>query len=118
MSQMETMSSVGALQELLAMMPEKQHLKPERIQQQLARLLGWEEQADTQGLHRMRGFASPAEAQVYADFAVKLAARRRQRVAVSLEGRQVVVTLKGRPGRGNTAGFLTDAVYDLACVLG
>ena len=108
--------SINAVQEgPLAAMPDKAQLKPERVQQQLARMLGWEERPDTPGLHRVRGFASGMESEAYAGLVLKLATRRRQQVSIDLSGKKVHVTIQGRPGR--KAGF-TDAVYDLACALG
>jgi hypothetical protein len=107
--------SIQTVQEALAMMPDKAHLKPERVQQQLARLLGWEERPELPGLHRIRWFASGMESEAFAGLVFRLAARRRQQVSVDLSGKQVHVTIQGRPGR--KAGF-TDAVYDLACALG
>lgn len=100
---------------LVEMTPDKAHLKPERVQQTLARILGWEERPGTPGLHRVRGFASGMESEAYAGMVLRLAARRRQQVNIDLSGKQVHVTIKSRPGR--KAGF-TDAVYDLACALG
>lgn len=98
----------------VAVMPDKAHLKPERVQQMLARMLGWEEREGEAGLQRLRGFASGVEAEAYAGLVLKLASRRRQKVKVGLSGKQVHVTIQGRPGK---AGY-TDAVYDLACALG
>ena len=99
----------------VAVMPDKAHLKPERVQQTLARMLGWEERDGVPGLHRVRGFANGMEAEAYAGLVLKLAVRRRQQVKLDLSGKQVHVTIQGRPGR--KAGF-TNAVYDLACALG
>jgi hypothetical protein len=114
-----TMLSVEPVQEPMPMvsaMPDKLELKPERVQQQLARLLGWEEREGV-GIQRSRKFASPYEAQAFAAFVLKVAGRRRQPVTVGQSGTKISITLQGRPGRGNTAG-LTDAVYALACALG
>ena len=101
----------------VAGMPDKLELKPERVQQMIARQLGWTERKSVRGIHRTRTFGNPVEAEAFAAFALKAAGRRRQPVTVSQSGRQVAITLKGRPGRGAAAG-LTDAVYALACVLG
>ena len=92
---------------------EKLELKAERVQQQIARLLGWQEREGVGGIHRAREFASYLEAEAFSAFVFKLAGRRRQAVTVSQAGKKVSITLS--PGR--TAG-LTDAVYDLACALG
>lgn len=115
----ETKQSVETVLEPMPiqMDPERQHLKPERIQQTLARLLGWAEIEVAPGIHRARQFGSPTEAEAYVGFATRLAARRRQPVTIKLAGREVSLTLEGRPGR-NKAGLLTDAVYSLACALG
>lgn len=96
---------------------EKLELKAERVQQQIARLLGWGEREGALGIHRARQFASHIEAEAFAAFVFKVASRRRQPVSVSQAGTKVSITLQGRPGRGYAAG-LTDAVYDLACALG
>lgn len=99
----------------MAVMPDKANLKPERVQQTLARMLGWEERPGKPGLHRVRAFASGLESEAYAGLVLKLATRRRQQVSIDLSGKQVHVTIQGRPGR--KAGY-TDAAYDLACALG
>ena len=106
---------IQEVQEASAAMPDKARLKPERVQQALARMLGWEERPGVPGLHRVRGFASGMEAEAYAGLVLKLAARRQQPVSLDLSGKQVHVTIQGRPRR--KAGF-TNAVYDLACALG
>ncbi|HEX5715108.1 MAG TPA: hypothetical protein VF179_03045 [Thermoanaerobaculia bacterium] len=98
-------------------LPDKLELKPERVQQEMARQLGWAERKSVRGIHRTRVFDNPVEAEAFAAFALKAARRRRQPVTVSQWEGQVSITLKGRAGRGIEAG-LTDAVYDLACVLG
>lgn len=95
-------------------MPDRLELKPERVQQALARMLGWEERPGVPGLHRVRGFASGMEAEAYAGLVMKLAVRRRQKVSLELTGKQVHVAIQGRPGK---AGF-SNAVYALACALG
>ena len=95
-------------------MPDKLELKPERVQQALARMLGWEERPGVPGLHRVRGFASGMEAEAYAGLVMKLAVRRRQKVRLDLAGKQLHVVIQGRSGK---AGF-TNAVYALACALG
>ncbi|HWM91816.1 MAG TPA: hypothetical protein VN493_13710 [Thermoanaerobaculia bacterium] len=115
MSNVKQMSSSEPVQPILLTL-EKQHLKPERIQQQMARLLGWEEGKDAPGIYRTRLFGSPAEAEAYSAFAGKVAAGRRQAVTLTLAGKQVSVAIQGRPGR--TKAGITDAGYALACVLG
>jgi hypothetical protein len=105
------------MQETMSSVPEKLELKPERVQQEMARHLGWFERKSVSGIHRTRTFDDSVEAEAFAAFALKAAGRRRQPVTVSQSEREVSIRLKGRPGRGATAG-LTDAVYALACVLG
>lgn len=98
-------------------MPDKLELKPERVQEEVARQLGWGKREEMPGIHRARKFASYLEAEAYVAFVVKVAAHRRQPVTVSQTGRKVSITLTGRPVRRRAAG-ITNAVYDLACVLG
>jgi hypothetical protein len=98
-------------------LPDKLELKPERVQQEMARQLGWVERKSVRGIHRTRVFDNPVEAEAFAAFALKAGCRRQQPITVSQSERQVSIILKGRAGRGIEAG-LTDAVYALACVLG
>jgi hypothetical protein len=111
------MLTFDATQEPIPVMPDKLELKPERVQEEMARQLGWAKREGMLGIHRARSFGSHLEAEAYVAFVFKAAAHRRQPVAVSQTGRKVSITLTGRPGRHRTAG-LTNAVYDLACVLG
>lgn len=97
--------------------PDKLELKPERVQQEMARQLGWAAREGMLGIHRARKFASYLEAEAYVAFAFKMAAHRRQPVTVNQSGAKVSIVLTGRPGRHRSSG-LTNAVYDLACVLG
>jgi pterin-4a-carbinolamine dehydratase len=97
--------------------PDKLELKPERVQEEMARQLGWAKREGMLGIHRARKFASYLEAEAYVAFVFRMAAHRRQPVTVTQSGRKVSITLTGRPGRHRTAG-ITNAVYDLACVLG
>jgi len=97
--------------------PDKLELKPERVQEEMARQLGWSKREGMPGIHRARQLANYLEAEAYVAFVFKVAAHRRQPVTVTQSGRKVSITLTGRPGR-HRAGGLTNAVYDLACVLG
>jgi hypothetical protein len=97
--------------------PDKLELKPERVQEEMARQLGWAKREGMLGIHRARKFASYPEAEAFVAFVFKVAAYRRQPVSVAQSGRKVSIMLTGLPGRHRTAG-LTNAVYDLACVLG
>ena len=92
-------------------------LKPERVQEEMARQLGWAKREGMPGIHRARKLASHLEAEAYAAFVFRMAAHRRQPVTVSQSGAKVSIALTGRPGRHRASG-LTNAVYDLACVLG
>lgn len=100
-----------------AQLPDKLELKPERVQQEMARQLGWVERKSVRGINRTRVFDNPVQAEAFAAFALKAGRRRQQPITISQSERQVSITLKGRAGRGIEAG-LTDAVYALACVLG
>lgn len=111
------MLTFDSTQEPVPVMPDKLELKPERVQEEMARQLGWAKREGMPGIHRARKFASYLEAEAFAAFVVKVAAHRRQPVTVSQTGRKVNLTLTGRPGRHRAAG-LTNAVYGLACVLG
>jgi pterin-4a-carbinolamine dehydratase len=97
--------------------PDKLELKPERVQEEMARQLGWAKREGMLGIHRARKFASYLEAEAYVAFVFKVAAQRRQPVSVTQSGRKVSITLTGRPGNHRAAGLI-NAVYDLACVLG
>ena len=97
--------------------PDKLELKPERVQEEMARQLGWAKREGMLGIHRARKFASYLEAEAYVAFVFRMAAHRRQPVSVTQSGRKVSITLTGRPGRHRAAG-LTNAVYGLACELG
>ena len=104
-------------QEPIPVMPDKLELKPERVQEEMARQLGWAKREGMPGIHRARKFASYLEAEAFVAFVVKVAAHRRQPVTVNQTGGKVSIALTGRPGRRRGAG-LTNTVYDLACVLG
>ncbi len=97
--------------------PDKLELKAERVQQEIARQFGWAKREGMPGIHRVRKFASYLEAEAFVAFVVKVAAHRRQPVSVTQSGRNVSITLAGRPNRHRASG-LTNAVYDLACTLG
>ena len=98
-------------------MPEKLELKPERVQQMLARIPRWGLKSDGLGIERIRKHASNKGAAEFAALVCKLASTQRQPVTVGLEGRKVVVTLTGHPVRGCTGG-LTDPVFHLAELIG
>lgn len=92
-------------------------LKPERVQEAIARELGWAERKGVRGIHRTREFADHIEAEHFVAFASKIAGRRRQPMTIQQAGRKVTITLKGLPGRGFKSG-LNENVFALAVALG
>jgi len=96
---------------------EKLELKPERVQEMIARQLGWSDKKGKAGIHRVREFADHIEAEHFVSYAAKIAGRRKQPMTIIQSGRKVTVTLKGKPGRGRFAG-VNEAVYNLAVALG
>lgn len=98
-------------------MPEKLELKPERVQQMLARLPGWSLRPDGRGIERVREYAGTEGARSFAAQVCNLASVQGQPVTVGLLGSKVVVTLTGHPVRGCTGG-LTDPVFHLAELIG
>lgn len=98
-------------------MPEKLELKPERVQQMLARLPNWGLRADGRAIERVREHASTKGARSFAAQVCRIATVQGQPVTVGLEGSKVVVTLTGHPVRGCTGG-LTDPVFHLAELIG
>jgi pterin-4a-carbinolamine dehydratase len=97
--------------------PERMHLKPERVQQLLRELPGWSLGADGRSIERRRQFKSVAEAVEFVGLAGKLATSQRQPVTVALTGRNVSLALTGHPRKGCTGG-LTNPVFRLAGLLG
>ena len=97
--------------------PEKMYLKAERIQEQLQRLPKWSLRPDGSGIERVRQVDEPAKAKQFVSYVCRLSSLRRQPVTIDVGRKQVVVTLKGHPARGCTGG-LTDAVFDLAALIG
>ena len=98
-------------------MPEKLELKPERVQEMLARLPGWSLWPEGLGIQRVREYASTEGAKSFAAQVCNLASVQNQPVIVGLDGSKVVVTLTGHPVRGCTGG-LTDPVFHLAELIG
>lgn len=97
--------------------PERLELKPERVQQHLARLPRWRLRPDGRGIERVREHRSTRGASRFAGNVCRLAAAQGQPVTVGLQGSKVAVTLTGHPRRGCTGG-LTDAVFHLAELIG
>ena len=97
--------------------PERMHLKPERIQQLLLELPGWSLGDGGRAIEWRRTFKSVAEAAELVSRAGKLATAQRQPVTIALAGRNVALTLTGHPLKGCTGG-LTNPVFRLAGMLG
>jgi pterin-4a-carbinolamine dehydratase len=101
----------------MSYVPERMHLKPERVQQLLRELPGWSLGAGGCAIERSREFESVAEAAEFVGRAGKLAMAQRQPVRIALAGRNVSLTLAGHPRKGCTGG-LTNPVFRLAAKLG
>ena len=97
--------------------PVRMDLKPERVQQMLAKLPGWALHASGRAILRVRLFATEQRAGSFAHTACWLATKLNQPVAVRLAGKEVTVALTGHPVRGCTGG-LTDSVFKLADLIG
>ena len=97
--------------------PERMHLKPERVQQLLRGLPGWSLGAGGSAIGRSRQFASVDEAAEFVVAVGRLAKFQRQPVTIALAGRTVSLTLAGHPIRGCVGG-LTYPVFRLAAMLG
>ncbi len=97
--------------------PEKAHLKPERVQELLMKLPGWRLGAEGRGIQRRRQFTSYAEAQSFVGVVGKLATGLRQPVTIALSGKRVDLILPGHPVKGRIGG-LTDNVFNLASRIG
>jgi len=97
--------------------PERMHLKPERVQELLRRLPGWNLGEGGKVIERRRDFVSVDEAAEFVGRAGKLAVCQRQPVQIAHAGRSVSVTLTGHTHKGCTGG-LTHPVFRLAGLLG
>lgn len=97
--------------------PERMHLKPERVQQLLRELPGWSLGTGGCAIERRRQFTSVDEAAEFVRAAGRLATSQRQPVTIALAGRNVSLTLTGHPLKGCTGG-LTHPVFRLAAKLG
>lgn len=104
-------------EELLSAAPERMHLKPERVQQLLAKMPGWKLGAEGRCIERRRHFTSFAEAQAFVGLVSKLATRVRQPVRIALSGKRVDLVLAGHPIKGRTGGLTLD-VFNLAGRIG
>lgn len=92
-------------------------LKPERVQQLLAKLPGWRLRQDGRGIENVRSFTSARAVRSFVSHVCKLAEVRNQPVAVRLAGKQVTITLQGHPAKGCTGG-INGAVFNLAGKIG
>lgn len=92
-------------------------LKPERVQEYLAKLPGWRLRQDGGGIENVRSFNSPKAARAFVGHVCKLAEIRRQPVNVRLAGKQVAITLQGHPAKGCVGG-INGAVFNLAGKIG
>jgi pterin-4a-carbinolamine dehydratase len=97
--------------------PERMRLKPERVQELLRELPGWNLGAGGKAIERRREFASVDEAAEFVGRAGKLATYQRQPLMIALAGRSVSLTLTGHPRKGSIGG-LTHPVFRLAGLLG
>lgn len=88
-------------------------LKPERVQELLARLTGWRLREDGLGLENVRGFNSGQAARSFVGRVCRLAEEKRQPVQIRFAGSQVTVTLQGQPSTG-----ITTNVFKLAGEIG
>ncbi|MFL6197831.1 MAG: 4a-hydroxytetrahydrobiopterin dehydratase [Thermoanaerobaculia bacterium] len=97
--------------------PVRMDLKPERVQQLLAKLPGWTLHPAGWAIVRSRMFTTEQGARAFARNACWLASKLHQPATVSLAGTEVTITLMGHPVRGCTGG-LTEPVFKLADLIG
>ena len=119
MNEVNQTSKSKQVRKALASGPVKAQLKAERVQQMLLLrgLHAWKTANEGTAIQRVRQFAGPAEAGAFVGFVSLLAAGQRQPVTIGFAGKRVEITLTGHPVRG-FAGGLTNAVFDLATMLG
>jgi len=98
-------------------MPEKMHLKPERVQEALLNLPSWKLSQDSLRIESTRRFATESRASSFAAYSCRMASKMGQPLKVDLVGNQVIVALPGHPVRGCTGG-LTNPVFKLADLIG
>jgi pterin-4a-carbinolamine dehydratase len=97
--------------------PVRMDLKPERVQQMLAKLPGWELHPSGQAIVRTRTFTTDQAAGSFARNACWLASKLHQPATVRLVGKEVGIALTGHSVRGCVGG-LTGAVFNLADLIG
>lgn len=98
--------------------PEKAHLKPERVQEMLKMLPGWKLGAEGQSISRRRNFTSLSAARAYVARVSKLATAHGQPVKIALSGKRVDLTLPGRTPKHPNGARLTMDVVNLASQIG
>ena len=98
--------------------PERAHLKPERVQEMLRKLPGWKLGAEGQSILRRRQFMSLADTQAFVRHVSRLAAKCEQPVKIALSGKRVELTLPGRTPKHPTGARLTMDVFNLASQIG
>jgi len=98
-------------------MPEKMHLKPERVQEALWTLPSWKLRQGALGIESTRRFTTSQGASSFAALSCRLASRMGQPLKVDLVGEQVTVVLPGHPIRGGRGG-LTSVVFKVADLIG
>jgi pterin-4a-carbinolamine dehydratase len=94
--------------------PPDEKLKPERVQEELATMPGWELLAGGKSIGRSFRFASERAAVTYAAFVSSSAVDAGQPVRLLVDGRRLEVTLFSPPSRNGSRGQLTMAVLDFA----
>ena len=78
-------------------------LRPERVQERLQKMPGWNLAAGGYAVDRVRKLATPATAADYAGFVLREAARAKQKIRIGLEGARVLIRVlapTGGPSRG------------------
>lgn len=99
------------------LLPEKAHLKPERVQEMLRKLPGWKLGDEGQSILRRRRFTSLKEIHGFVRRVSQLAAQYEQPVRIALSGKSVALTLPGRHIK-KSGGGLTMDVFNLASQIG
>ena len=73
--------------------PPIQHLKSERVQEELRAMTGWAATEEETAIENVKTFATPEIAGLYGSYAIQSAAATGYPVTVSLSGNQVCVTV-------------------------
>lgn len=94
--------------------PPDEELKPERVQEELAAMPGWELLAGGKSIGRSFRFASKRAAAAYAAFVSSSAGDAGQPVRLQVDGRRLEVKLFSPPSRNGSRGQLTMRVLEFA----